>query len=140
MQPINQSPLSYDAQEHLSVMLELCDEIRAATTALAKYRLTELREHIARQESLCLRLEHVIHGMATMRDRQQLRAISSSKVMLQVRAAHMELLGLSRRFASLLRRSSRTAGLLRVHYCTFLGGPETDRSQLASQRRWTAEV
>lgn len=139
-QPMTQSAVRYDAHEHLAVLRDLCAEVEAATTALAGCRLHELREHVLRQSALCVCLEEAVRGLVLHNDSGKQQSLTAESSMAEIRSTHIQLLGLNRRFAFLLRRSRRTAELLSGHYRAFLDGFGRERTLSSWPDRWNSEM
>jgi len=131
------------AGEHLAVVQSLCLEVQGAIQALTANRLAEFKAYLERQEDLCARLEAAMKLMPDTGDIQppsRPPLTNYEDMGERILAAHQQLAELNRRYAALLRRSNRSAGLLAANCRTFIDGYGATAQCRSSRHEWFAET
>src|SRR5271166_6657183 len=105
-----------DSSEYLTVLQALTGAVQDGIEALASNRLQEFKEHLARQEDYCARLQETI------------------------RTEHRRLSEMNRRYAALLRRSNRSIGLLASLSRSYLDDFDATGPHPSRRLEWHAEI
>ncbi len=126
--------------EHLAQVHALSQAIASAISAIEKNDLPQLETHVAAQETMCNRLSGT-KGIFPLSPKASAAANGNPETQLQqeLRQAHVALAQLNRVYAALLKRSSRSVGLMAALYRQ---GAGYDRSPAPAPQRhsWSCEV
>ena len=126
--------------EHLAQVHALSQAIASAISAIEKNDLPQLETYVAAQETMCNRLSGT-KGIFPLSPKTNALANGNPEAQLQqeLRQAHVALAQLNRVYAALLKRSSRSVGLMAALYRQSAG---YDRSSAPAPQRhsWSCEV
>jgi hypothetical protein len=134
--------LDHNASEYLAVLQALSREVTGGIAALTANHLGEFKEHLARQEDMCSRLQDAAkHSAATTTINPPVSSLTDDQQLAErIRAGHRQLSQLNRRYAALILRSTRSVVLLRAHCRTYLDGFEASSEHSSARHILSSEV
>ena len=130
----------YDAEQHLGVILALCDAVRGGYDALAADRLDEFRRHTTQLEELGAQLTATLSDIAKPPAGGSNTSRPAFLLADNVRLAHLRLAHLTQRLAALLRHRRRSVDLLETNCSFFLAASGADTASAAAQPTWSFEA
>lgn len=135
-------PTATLAGHYLSVLQALSIEIEEAMSAIARNSCSDFRERVARQETLCSEMNHIVQNMLARSEASATPRTSLLEPQLATRIhdAHEQLRRLNRSYAALLGSSSRTVAALSALCRTSLDQFQFATTELPKQQTWSCEV
>jgi hypothetical protein len=111
------------AAEHLQSLRSLATELERAMRAISSNDLSNLEDSVANQQVLSTRLEELTSDLCIPLEahHQTSQARLDDDLMSQIRAASETLQKLNRRYAALLKQSSRSVALMASLFTSFQG-------------------
>lgn len=127
--------------EHLDQIQALSTSMASAISALERSDVQQLQNDIAAQEMLCgkLRTPAWLLPSATSPSTSQ-GASQADDLLDEIRQAYTALAQLNRVYASLVRRSQRSVGLVAALYRSYENGYGTHPAAPEDKRSWSCEV
>jgi hypothetical protein len=110
-------------------------------SAIAQNRIEELEDSVANQHALSLRLSELAdHLSATPPTRPAAEHSLDENFRTQIHAASDELLRLNRRYASLLKHSSRSVAMMASLFSSFRGQFQEASGPRLKHQTWSCQV
>jgi hypothetical protein len=127
--------------EHLAQVHALSRAITSAISAIEKNNLQEFQTHLASQETICNRLSAARATLASI-TKAKTGAGENPDASLQqeIIEAHVALAQLNRVYAAVLKRASKTVGLIAALYQGQGAGYNCGPSGLPQRHSWSCEV
>jgi hypothetical protein len=132
-----------EAGEHLQLLRSLAGELERAMAAIAGNNLDELEDSVANQQTLSLRLSELADRLNAPPppSRGPVAAYSIDETFrTQLRAANAELQNLNRRYASLLKHSSRSVAMMASLFRSFRGQFQEASGARLKHQTWSCQV
>lgn len=128
--------------DYLAVLQSLCVEVQDGTSALASNNVEKFKRHLAAQQELCIRLRQISAAGVTEQGAglPRRQPLGDHLLAPRIHSTHCDLVELNRRYAALVRRSSRTITLLNTHCQTFLDGFGATLLSPHCSSTWSSEV
>ena len=129
------------SNEYLATLRVLAAEVEGGMSALARNQLPQFREHVARQENLCSKLQDLVITLCASRKHDlRLTGGNNPDVEKQIHAAHRKLAEVNHQYALLLERSNRSLSLLTALCRAYSDRFEQTRSRPGQCATWSCEV
>jgi hypothetical protein len=131
-----------DPLEHLAQVRALSQAITSAILAIEKNDLRQLETHLAVQETICSRLSAIRGSFITGESDADDDVDENQDAVLrrEIIEAHVALAQLNRVYAALLKRSSKSVGMLIALHRSNGVGYHGELSALPQRRSWSCEV
>jgi len=131
-----------DSSEYLTVLQALTGAVQDGIEALASNRLQEFKEHLARQEDYCARLQDTMRRQAVADPNGPAFSLvpDDTRSGETIRTEHRRLSEMNRRYAALLRRSNRSIGLLASLSRSYLDDFDATGPHPSRRLEWHAEI
>jgi hypothetical protein len=129
--------------EHLAQVQALSRAITSAISAIEKNDLQEFQTHLAAQETICNRLSAVkatLSSITMATTNTGGGENPDASLRQEIIEAHIALTQLNRVYAALLKRASRTVGLIAALYQGQGAGYNRGPSHLPQRHSWSCEV
>jgi aconitase A len=131
-----------EAGEHLQLLRSLAGELERAMAAIAGNNLDELEDSVANQQTLSLRLSELADLVNAPAPPSRSPAAYSidENFKTQLRAANAELQNLNRRYASLLKHSSRSVAMMASLFSSFRGQFQEASGARLKHQTWSCQM
>jgi hypothetical protein len=127
--------------EHLAQVHALSQAIASAISAIEENDLRKFETHLAVQETICNRLSG---SKGTLSSIAKVNAVAGdsfdAQQVLEFRQAHVALAQANRVYAALLKRASRSAGLIAALYRSHEKGYDRGPFPLPQRHSWSCEA
>jgi formate dehydrogenase assembly factor FdhD len=127
--------------EHLAQMHALSQAVASAISAIEKNDLRQFETHLAIQETICNRLSAIkTESSSPTMGNSVAGEGPDARLQQEIVEAHIALAQLNRVYAALLRRASKTVGMILALYRSNGEGYNRGLSPLPERRSWSCEV
>ena len=129
-------------EEYLQLLHSMAFELERAMSAISRNSITALEESLANQEAFSTRLVEIAGDLSepALEAAHPYTAAGDEKLMREVKAARDRLEQLNRRYAALLRFSSRSVALMVSLFNSYQGKFEEGSGSRLKSHTWSCQV
>ncbi len=130
------------AAEHLQSLRSLAAELERAMQAISRNAISEFEDSVAKQQVLSIRLTELAEGLCAPleADPAQAQAGIDEDMKFQINSASDTLQQLNRRYAALLKHSSRSVALMASLFISFRDQFQEASGPGLQHRTWSCQM
>jgi hypothetical protein len=142
VQDLNGQDRNGKAAEHLQSLRSLAAELERAMQAISSNALSDLEDSVANQQILTARLGQLTDDLCVPleADPHTSQAALDDDLMSQIHAASDTLQMLNRRYAALLKHSSRSVALMASLFTSFQGQFQEASGPRLKHQTWSCQI